>query len=158
MDVANACHRIVEGLHEPSFGAGVAVALAEWIASFGVRTAIQIDFSCRSNRHGEHDEHNVPLDRLPHDLALALFRARRQSARGIGEKRWHQRTRPAAVERRTASRAARRERLMPLPMTLVLLADGHAIVRLGVSQLLIEFGVASEVIEADTGRDAPSKW
>ncbi|KND59981.1 Two-component response regulator [Candidatus Burkholderia verschuerenii] len=35
----------------------------------------------------------------------------------------------------------------------VLLADDHAIVRRGVAKLLIEFGVASEVIEADTGRD-----
>jgi two-component system, NarL family, invasion response regulator UvrY len=40
---------------------------------------------------------------------------------------------------------------MPLQ---VLLADDHAIVRRGVAQLLIEFGVASKVIEADTGRDA----
>jgi two-component system, NarL family, invasion response regulator UvrY len=36
----------------------------------------------------------------------------------------------------------------------VLLADDHAIVRRGVAQLLIDFGVASDVIEADTGRDA----
>jgi two-component system, NarL family, invasion response regulator UvrY len=36
----------------------------------------------------------------------------------------------------------------------VLLADDHAIVRRGVAQLLIEFGAASEVLEAETGREA----
>jgi two-component system, NarL family, invasion response regulator UvrY len=38
----------------------------------------------------------------------------------------------------------------------VLLADDHAIVRRGVAQLLVEFGVASSVTEAETGRDALS--
>jgi two-component system, NarL family, invasion response regulator UvrY len=38
----------------------------------------------------------------------------------------------------------------------VLLADDHAIVRRGVAQLLVEVGVASSVIEAETGRDALS--
>jgi DNA-binding NarL/FixJ family response regulator len=36
----------------------------------------------------------------------------------------------------------------------ILLADDHAIVRRGVSQLLLERGIASEVIEADTGMQA----
>ena len=42
-------------------------------------------------------------------------------------------------------------------MTLrVLLADDHAIVRRGVSQLLIERGIASHVFEAETGAQALS--
>ncbi len=45
-DVADTCHRIGEGLYEPSFGAGVAAALSDWIADFGAHTAIRIDFSC----------------------------------------------------------------------------------------------------------------
>ncbi len=36
----------------------------------------------------------------------------------------------------------------------VLLADDHAIVRRGVAQLLVDFGAASEVLEAETGREA----
>jgi two-component system, NarL family, invasion response regulator UvrY len=36
----------------------------------------------------------------------------------------------------------------------VLLADDHAIVRRGVAQLLVEFGAAARVTEAETGRDA----
>ncbi len=36
----------------------------------------------------------------------------------------------------------------------VLLADDHAIVRRGVAQLLVEFGAASGVFEAETGREA----
>jgi two-component system, NarL family, invasion response regulator UvrY len=39
-------------------------------------------------------------------------------------------------------------------MLKVLLADDHAIVRRGVAQLLIEHGVAAEVAEADSGREA----
>ncbi|SAK81245.1 response regulator protein [Caballeronia arationis] len=38
----------------------------------------------------------------------------------------------------------------------ILLADDHAIVRRGVSQLLLERGIASEVVEADTGAQAIS--
>lgn len=42
-------------------------------------------------------------------------------------------------------------------MTLrILLADDHAIVRRGVSQLLLERGIASEVLEAETGAQALS--
>jgi two-component system, NarL family, invasion response regulator UvrY len=55
------------------------------------------------------------------------------------------------VDARAAPRLARRERLMPLN---VLLADDHAIVRRGVAQLLVEFGAAARVTEAETGRDA----
>jgi two-component system, NarL family, invasion response regulator UvrY len=38
----------------------------------------------------------------------------------------------------------------------ILLADDHAIVRRGVSQLLLERGIASEVLEAETGAQALS--
>jgi DNA-binding NarL/FixJ family response regulator len=38
----------------------------------------------------------------------------------------------------------------------ILLADDHAIVRRGVSQLLLERGIATEVVEADTGAQAIS--
>jgi two-component system, NarL family, invasion response regulator UvrY len=48
-----------------------------------------------------------------------------------------------------------REEFVTTPSALkVLLADDHAIVRRGVAQLLVEFGVASSVTEAETGRDA----
>ncbi len=44
--------------------------------------------------------------------------------------------------------------MTPAASLKVLFADDHAIVRCGVAQLLVEFGAASEVIEAETGRDA----
>ncbi len=68
--VVDTCHRIVEGLHEPSFSAGVASALGDWIANFGERTAIRIEFTCQPD---------ATLDRLPRDLALALFRVMQEA-------------------------------------------------------------------------------
>jgi signal transduction histidine kinase len=88
VEVADTCHRIVEGLHEPAFGAGVAVALAEWIAGFGARTAIHIDFSCQG------DERHAPLDRLPHELAVALFRVMQEA---LGNVARHARAEHASV-------------------------------------------------------------
>jgi signal transduction histidine kinase len=87
-EVADTCHRIVEGLHEPSFGAGVAVALAEWIAGFGARTAIRIDFSCQGG------EPHAALEALPHELAIALFRVMQEA---LGNVARHARAEHASV-------------------------------------------------------------
>ncbi|EGD02419.1 signal transduction response regulator, partial [Burkholderia sp. TJI49] len=37
----------------------------------------------------------------------------------------------------------------------ILLVDDHAIVRQGICQLLVDRGVAREVVEAENGGDAP---
>jgi signal transduction histidine kinase len=84
-DVAETCHRIVEGLHEPSFAAGVTSALSAWIANFGERTSISIDFSCHTR---------APLDLLPHELAIALFRVMQEA---LGNVARHARAEHASV-------------------------------------------------------------
>ncbi|SAK40328.1 sensor kinase protein [Caballeronia fortuita] len=69
-DVCETSHRIVEGLQTPAFDAGFAAALAEWIASFGTRSAIAVDFSCSTDAR---------LDRMSHDMSLALFRVMQEA-------------------------------------------------------------------------------
>jgi len=64
-EVCEASHRIVEGLQTPKLDANFAATLAGWVASFGARTAIAVDFSCPGDAR---------LDRMSHDMSLALFR------------------------------------------------------------------------------------
>ncbi|WP_250514344.1 ATP-binding protein [Caballeronia sp. INDeC2] len=69
-EVCETSHRIVEGLQTPAFDANFAATLAEWIASFGARTAISVDFSCPDDAR---------LDRMSHDMSLALFRVMQEA-------------------------------------------------------------------------------
>lgn len=203
-EVANTCHRIVEGLHEPSFDAGIEKVFGEWIAAFGQRAGVRVDFNCAV----EISSHHVATD-----VALALFRVMQEA---LGNVARHVRVARAsvslsayahgvtltveddgvgisAIARRKAGRfglsgmraccealggsvriaaaknggtsvrtrlpwpaaphAARGQRLIRVSLN-VLLADDHAIVRRGVTQLLVEFGPAARVAEAETGHDA----
>ncbi|WP_277186712.1 sensor histidine kinase [Caballeronia sp. BR00000012568055] len=69
-DITEACHRIVEDLHEPAFDLGVGVAIEQWIAGFSEQTAIPVNF----NQSVE-----IPLDRLPRDIAIALYRVMQEA-------------------------------------------------------------------------------
>lgn len=69
-DVCETSHRIVEGLQTPTFDANFAATLAGWIADFGARTAIAVDFSCPDDAR---------LDRMSHDMSLALFRVMQEA-------------------------------------------------------------------------------
>ncbi|SAK39873.1 sensor kinase protein [Caballeronia catudaia] len=69
-DVCETSHRIVEGLQTPAFDANFAATLADWIASFGARTAISVDFCCPDDPR---------LERLSHDMSLALFRVMQEA-------------------------------------------------------------------------------
>jgi len=69
-EVCETSHRIVEGLQTPTFDANFAATLAEWIACFGARTAISIDFSCPDDAR---------LDRMSRDMSLALFRVMQEA-------------------------------------------------------------------------------
>jgi two-component system, NarL family, sensor histidine kinase UhpB len=73
-EITEACHRIVEDLHEPSFDAGVATAIEQWIAGFSEQTAIPVIF----NQSVE-----IPLDRLPRDIAIALFRVMQEALSNV---------------------------------------------------------------------------
>ena len=69
-EVCETSHRIVEGLQTPAFDANFAATLNDWIASFGARTAISVDFSCPEDAR---------LDRMSHDMSLALFRVMQEA-------------------------------------------------------------------------------
>ncbi|WP_321796537.1 sensor histidine kinase [Caballeronia sp. J97] len=69
-DVCETSHRIVEGLQKPGFDANFAAPLADWIANFGTRTAISVDFSCPADAR---------LDRMSHDMSLALLRVMQEA-------------------------------------------------------------------------------
>lgn len=69
-EAADASHRIVEGMHAPSFPNGLASALAEWIAGFGARTGIRVNLSWVVE---------IDSGRLPNDMALALFRVTQEA-------------------------------------------------------------------------------
>jgi signal transduction histidine kinase len=69
-DVSETSHRIVEGLQTPTFDAGFAATLAGWIASFGTRTALAVDFACPGDAR---------LERMSHDMSLALFRVMQEA-------------------------------------------------------------------------------
>jgi signal transduction histidine kinase len=69
-DVCETSHRIVEGLQTPTFDANFAATLADWIAGFGARTAIAVEFSCPDDAR---------LDRMSHDMSLALFRVMQEA-------------------------------------------------------------------------------
>ncbi|KXU85229.1 histidine kinase [Caballeronia megalochromosomata] len=69
-DVCETSHRIVEGLQTPTFDANFAATLAGWIARFGNRTAIAVGFSCPDDAR---------LDRMSHDMSLALFRVMQEA-------------------------------------------------------------------------------
>ncbi|SAK73475.1 sensor histidine kinase [Caballeronia ptereochthonis] len=69
-DVSETSHRIVEGLQMPTFDAGFASVLDGWIERFRARTAISVDFSCPADAR---------LERLSHDMSLALFRVTQEA-------------------------------------------------------------------------------
>jgi signal transduction histidine kinase len=69
-DITEACHRIVEDLHEPAFDLGVGLAIEQWIAGFSKQTTIPVNF----NQSVE-----IPLDRLPRDIAIALYRVMQEA-------------------------------------------------------------------------------
>lgn len=69
-DVSETSHRIVEGLQTPTFDKGFVDALTEWIASFRARTTLPVDLSC---------PRNARLERLSHDMSLALFRVTQEA-------------------------------------------------------------------------------
>ncbi|AET90565.1 putative signal transduction histidine kinase [Burkholderia sp. YI23] len=69
-EVCETSHRIVEGLQTPAFDTSFAATLADWIGSFGARTAIAVDFACPDDAR---------LGRLSHDMSLALFRVMQEA-------------------------------------------------------------------------------
>jgi signal transduction histidine kinase len=69
-EITETCHRIVAGLHEPALDCGVVAAIESWIAEFGARSGIQVDFNCLVE---------ISLERLPPDAALALFRVMQEA-------------------------------------------------------------------------------
>jgi signal transduction histidine kinase len=69
-DVCETSHRIVEGLQTPTFDDAFAATLADWIARFGARAALSVDFSCPDDAR---------LDRMSHDMSLALFRVMQEA-------------------------------------------------------------------------------
>lgn len=84
-DVCETNHRIVEGLQTPTFDADFAAMLADWIASFGARAAIAVDFACPGDAR---------LDRLSHDMSLAIFRVMQEA---LGNVARHARATRASV-------------------------------------------------------------
>lgn len=69
-EVCETSHRVVVGLQTPAFDRGFASTLAGWIASFGARTAIAVDFHCPPDAR---------VERMSHDMALALFRVMQEA-------------------------------------------------------------------------------
>ncbi|MDR5835320.1 sensor histidine kinase [Caballeronia sp. LZ034LL] len=69
-EVSETSHRIVEGLHVPTFAAGLGAELVSWIESFRVRTTLSVTFACAQDAH---------LDRLSDDMSLALFRVAQEA-------------------------------------------------------------------------------
>jgi signal transduction histidine kinase len=69
-EVCESSHRIVEGLQTPALDADFAATLAAWTASFGARTALAVAFSCPDDAR---------LERLPHDMSLAIFRVMQEA-------------------------------------------------------------------------------
>jgi signal transduction histidine kinase len=69
-EVAESCHRIVEGMHEPSFDAGIEKVFGEWIAAFGERAGVHVDFNCVVE---------ISMGDVSTERALALFRVMQEA-------------------------------------------------------------------------------
>jgi two-component system, NarL family, sensor histidine kinase UhpB len=84
-EVADTCHRIVEGLHEPSFDAGIEKVFGDWITGFRERAGVKVDFNCMVEISAAH---------ISEEHALALFRVMQEA---LGNVARHARAERASV-------------------------------------------------------------
>ncbi|MDR5773014.1 MULTISPECIES: ATP-binding protein [unclassified Caballeronia] len=73
-EAGEASHRIVEDLQAPPFDTGFITGLADWIATFGARAAIHVDFVCPDDSR---------FDDLPPGLAVALLRVMQEALTNV---------------------------------------------------------------------------
>ncbi|RKP44366.1 sensor histidine kinase [Trinickia fusca] len=74
---SDATARVVADMHAPGLeGGGVVATLAQWTQGFAERTALRTSFVCPAD---------VRLTQLPHDAALAVFRAAQEALNNIAK-------------------------------------------------------------------------